>query len=323
MIAFLRAVRRFKRREKILALVTGVLLLVVVGHFLFSAWGGLFAIQELHTLRDSLVEEVNQKQARVRKGRELDSRLDQWQRRSLPADPQVARSTYKNWLWELSRANLRGAKVDSNEGRQLGDIYHKLTFSVRGQATIDQLTEFLYKFHSAGHLHQIRSLSIQPIEGSKNLDLKISVEALSLPGADHRDRLPEEPSERLAVSDLAEYREVIAQRDVFAPYVAPRPPAPTRPREQPREPGPPPFDPSKHAYLTAIVRVDDQPQAWLLARTTGEKFRLCEGDAFQVGPLRGTVVRIGRRDAEIEIDGQRWLLPIGDNLRQTVRLPDE
>ena len=41
-------------------------------------------------------------------------------RRSLPADLQVARSLYQNWLLELvrDRVRLRGAKVDPTEMRE-------------------------------------------------------------------------------------------------------------------------------------------------------------------------------------------------------------
>ena len=105
-------------------------------------------------------------------------------------------------------------------------------------------------------------------------------------------------------------------RNLFAAY---RPPPPVR---EEVEIEPPKFDPTRFAYLTAIVAENDRPEAWMIARTSGKKHVLRVGDTFEVGELRGKVLQINHRDAEIEIDGQRWLFPIGDNLRDAVKLSD-
>jgi hypothetical protein len=123
------------------------------------------------------------------------------------------------------------------------------------------------------------------------------------------------PANRLAATDLDRYREAIAKRNLFAAY---KPPPPERPEDTsaPEEPSPPKFDPCKYAYLTGIVGVNSEPELWLIARTTGTKYALREGESFEVGDVSARVINIYRREAEIEFDGKRWLVPMGDNLRE-------
>ena len=127
------------------------------------------------------------------------------------------------------------------------------------------------------------------------------------------------PTARLTASELDVYREAITKRNVFAAY---QPPAPVR--EERPEPPEPRFDPCKFAYLTGIVQgAGDQPEVWLIARTTGTKYALREGETFEVGDVSARVIHINRRNAEIEFDGKRWLVPMGDNLREARPLFDE
>lgn len=398
----------FKKREKILALVVAALLLVVVGRFLFTTWRG--PLKALADRRDELVKEVDKKHERVARSRKAQARLAEWNRRSLPSDPVVARSLYQNWLLGLGKeAGFQGTKVDvTGQGRQRGGVYRALRFTVQARATIEKLTDFLYQFYSADQLHLIRSLSIKPTADSGDLELTLVVEALSLPDAkpdpkvtvkstegdfeavpdytpqlkagllytgrggklahkaqfrltgnrgsseftfdkdvpleEVRDEVNEQthktgvtadvsgdrlsleaekdesaPSPtRLTASTLDEYRKAIVERNFFAPYKPPPPPV----AEAPPKPEPPKFDPGKHAYLTAIVGVNGRPEVWVVARTTGEKFTLHEGDSFEVGEFEAKVIQINRRNAEIEFDGQRWLVSMGDNLHDAVKLPD-
>jgi len=307
------------KREKTLAIVTAALLAVVVGKFLFSAWRG--PVKALRAQRDQLRREVDRKHLQVQRGREAKTRLDEWNTRSLPSDPEIARSRYSSWLFRLgTEVGFQGTKVNATgKGRQRAGVYQGLRFTVQAQATLDKLTQFLYKFYSAGHLHQIRSLTIEPIKGSSNLDLTFVVEALSLPGCDRRDTLSKEPAKRLAASSLDEYQKAIVQRNLFAAYKAPSapPPGPVQ------APEPPKFDPGQYTYLTGIVGIDGEPEAWVIARTTGRKYRLREGDTFEVGEIRAKVIHINQRDAEIEFDGKRWRVPMGDNLREAEPLPDQ
>ena len=302
------------KREKTLAVVTGTLVAIAVAWFTFSTLTGPLTTRR--ALRDKLRADVQQKSRRVQAALKAEKRLADYCCRALPSDPEIARSLYKNWLLSLTAAaGLEDTRVEPREPRPHRDVYQTLPFSVHARGTGDELTGFLYAFYSKGHLQKIRQLTIKPLEGSRDLDLRIAIEALSMPDADREDELSEEPSARLADASSTDY-EVIGDRNLFAAYQPPPPPPPppTVQQQAPPEVGPPPFDPTKYAFLTGIVEVDGRPHVWLNARTTGEKFTLAEGDTFQIGPMRGAVVQIHPRAAEIEINGKRRLVPLGKSL---------
>ncbi|MCH5375100.1 MAG: hypothetical protein JJ992_14085, partial [Planctomycetes bacterium] len=109
--------------------------------------------------------------------------LEQWEQQSLPADTEVARSLYQAWLVELvDDVQLNNPSVTSSEPVTRKGLYHSLTFSVRGRGTLDQLTRFLLAVYQTDLLHQIRSLTITPLQRSEQLDLSMSIEALILIG---------------------------------------------------------------------------------------------------------------------------------------------
>jgi len=184
-------------------------------------------------------------------------------------------------------------------------------FTVRGQGNMEELVRFLFAFYRAGHMHQIRHLSIKPVENGRGLDLVITIEALSLPGATS-NKLSTEVGTRLALTAPEEYRSVIVGRNLFSPYA---------PKGSTAVVGTPKFDPSKHAYLTAILSVSGRPQAWFVARASDQVFKLSEGEEFSVGTLRPKVVRINGRTVELEIEGARYQVPLGTSLgdRQPIR----
>jgi hypothetical protein len=271
------------------------------------------------------------------------AKIAEWRRRSLPADPQLARTQYQNWLLELAtRAKLQRPKVESSDGRPTkvalprGEgraapasgadagsvtVYVALPFLLQCDGSLDQLTEFLYGFYSAGHLHRIRRLNIKPAEKEeKKLELTIGIEAISLPDADRRDKLTLVTGGRLAPTELAPHRKAIVDRNLFAPYKPPPPPPVARREERPAPPPEPPkkidaFDPSKYAYVMAIVSDGGQREVWLRSRIKDEKLPLRQGQRFEIGPMKGTVTRIEERRVEIESDGKRWTIALGEPIK--------
>jgi hypothetical protein len=79
-------------------------------------------------------------------------------------------------------------------------------------------------------------------------------------------------------------------------------------------PGAPSFEQSKQAFVTAIVQVNDRPQAWLLERTSNKRQAAHEGEDFQLGEVRGKITRIGSREIEIEVGGQKIVWPMNKSL---------
>ncbi len=309
------------QRERTLAVVIVALLGLVLLYFLFSAWQG--PRRALRTQRAQATAELNQLKDRLELAARAEQQLQAWRRRSLPANAEAAVSLYQNWLLQTARnAGLRSITIDAAQGRRRPEVFQALRLNLQATANLEQLTTFLHRFYQAGHLHQIVVLVMLPESRGDQLALQLTIEALSLPAADRTEELTTAPSGH-DLAALSVYHDAIARRNLFAAYQPPPPSRPAvaetpRPAPQPRPTTPPPprFDPVRHAYLTGIVRtVDDRWQAWILARTSGETFELFEGDAFQIGDTRGKMLRIEEREAEIEFDGKRYVVPLGDNLR--------
>lgn len=318
------------KRERVLGVAAGVLLLIIGSTFLFWVAGGQFGRR---------LKERDRLAALVEKKRKAVDRLDQWERRSLPADLTSAKLEYEDWLRGLADGRFRDLNVDWSAMPPHKNIYRELPVELRGQGTLDHLTSFLYEFYSAGHLHKIGRLTIKSIKGSRELDLVLSIQALSLPGADRQDELSAEQSNRLALSKLEDYRKTIVRRrmegerfeesgGLFASYVPPPPRQVVRTKRidppEPPPPEPPSFDPAEFTYVTGITRnAKGQLEAWVCVRTEKEgEFRLQEGESFPIGPFRGKIVRIGRDVVEIEVDGERRLVALDQSIREGLPLPD-
>ena len=182
----------------------------------------------------------------------------------------------------------------------------------------------MYRFYSAGYLHQIRTLNIKPDRTSSakpdtNLVLTLSIEALSLPAAEARNSLPKEPSHALQLAKLVDYQPIVT-RNFFGPYV--RPPLPPDPPTGSRDK--PPIrelavvDAAQFAVVTAITQVDDEPQVWIQDRMGGVLWKLAAGESFAVGTARwkeqGTVQSINSEEVVVDFRNARRLLHNGDSI---------
>lgn len=306
----------FSRRERILAVVTAGMLAVIALRFAYSFWFGTG--WQLRQLRANLTEQVDRKQARLDKVKKAKEQLEDLQRRSLPGDPQVAQTTYSNWLLELAeRSGFKNISLDGGAARSRPGRYTGLRFHLQGQATMKEMVQFLFDFYSAGYLHKLRSMSLQPRQRSERLDVAVSIEAMALAGAASATELSKPAPPQVQLASLDSYHRTIGEKDFFKPY---SPPPPRQPSVFERRPEPPPFDPSKFTFLTAIAGPPDRLEAWLLCRPTGKLFQLRVGDSFEVGTVRGTIRRLEPRRAELEIGGQAYTMGLGENLREITPL---
>ena len=86
------------------------------------------------------------------------------------------------------------------------------------------------------------------------------------------------------MGDVSEYEKTIGGRKLFSEYVPIKAvTAEIKPKNR--------FDAAKYATVTGIIEQNDQPQIWVLVKTTGELLKLSEGDEFTVGDLKCKVVR--------------------------------
>jgi hypothetical protein len=145
-------------------------------------------------------------------------RLEEYRQRSLPKDLTLARSLYQEWLLEQAvEAGFSGVNVSPLPGRPNGDIYYQHAFLVSANGNLEELTHFLHGLHSAGYLQRISRLNGKPIARTKDLDLSISVEALSMNDVSDERRLDGTPPLRLAKGDAETYVNAIVRRNFFAP----------------------------------------------------------------------------------------------------------
>ena len=300
---------KLQRREKILAYSTGGLVLAVIGWFLLLG-GDSRPIAKLREERDRLAGEVESKQKLMTAAARDAKQLADWRHRSLPSDPAIARSLYQNWLRGLAnRDNFHQLNLESKEIEVRHGVLARISCSIHAHVELGDLAQFLYEFYCAGHLHQIRQMDLRPVENGRELDVNLSIEAMSLPGADSKDQLCKEPGHVLRLAKLADYRQPIAKRNLFVPF---RPVAVAAGT----------VDAAEFAFVTAFVEAGGVRQVWIQDRMAGKTWQLREGEAFQVGSFHGTVRSLNApNEVVVELDGHRRRLRDGDNLRGGADVP--
>lgn len=293
-----------KLRKQILLGLLGAVLLYFAGDWLLeSALKGPLDKRNRYIVY--LDGEIQKRETALEQARTAGKQLEAWAAQSLPSDIEVARSQYRTWLLELvvdEDVDLNNPFVDSGEPFNRQGLYRTISFSVRGSGTLQQLKNFLFKFYSTNYLHQIRSLNITPLQKSDWLDLMITIETVVLPGANRQEWLAPGWSDRLASLSQADYESVV-RRNIFGVGGNP--------------------DPTDYAFLTTVVHVDGQPEAWFTLRANDEILKLRKGQSLEVGQFSGTLTQIENSDVVLESDGERWLLAIGENLAQAYALPPE
>ncbi|NLY00454.1 MAG: hypothetical protein GXY83_30535 [Rhodopirellula sp.] len=292
-----------KYRKHILYGILAAMFLFYLGDWFLQNAVEQGPLQDRRNTIAGLESDIEKRESRLLRAREIGKQLTVLQARSLPSDVEIARSLYQGWLLELvNYVELSAPNVDSGNPLSRRGLFNVISFSVRGRGTLEQLTRFLYVFYRAGHLHQIRSLAITPLKGTDLLDLAISIEAIALPTADRKAKLTSLQSDRLAYDALDEY-DVIVRRDLFGAGGA--------------------SEATDFTYLTAVNYVNGEPEAWFDIRTDAKLLKLRRGDILQIGPFEGTIAEIADTDVVLQSGSERWLLGVGENLAQASALPPE
>lgn len=302
-------------RERQLAIAVAGLLLLVATRSGYSRIDAAF--QRRQTQLQSLNQSIADGRLREAQIQQAAEQLAQWETRSLPADRELAQSLYQNWLLGVvDRLKLSQVHVDPGRPTSSRNDFTRLPFTVRGRGSLEQITRFLFEFYSVNHLHQLRDLTLKPLDNSSELELSARIEALILPGAESRNRLNDEPGTGLAQRDVKEYVRILGGRNMFAPYVPPPPPKPLAATPPPPKPKPT-FDPAKFAVLTGVTEIDGRPQAWIRVKTSGQLLKVSEGDAVDVGQFRGVVAGIASTHVDLHVEGKPAVrLSLGKSLDQ-------
>ena len=97
----------------------------------------------------------------------------------------AASTAYQTWLRQvLEKVRFHNPTIVAVEGKSAKGVYRVFPFRVEATAGLEPVTRFLFEFYSAPHLHQVRRLSLQPLENSKDFKVSLTIEAVSLPTTD-------------------------------------------------------------------------------------------------------------------------------------------
>ena len=223
---------------------------------------------------------------------------------SLPYDKELARARYQDWLLALvKKTKLQQPSVDSNPPTTISirvrgtsrrrEVYQRYVFSVRGRGTLGQVTQLLFAFYQGGHLHKIRSLSLNPVSGGKQLDVTMSIEAIGLARCERESELSTLQGHRLAKADLREYQAIV-RRNIFS-----------------QEGG----AVLRNTKLTAVtVDRNGKKGAWFSLGDKTQTQVAHRGDVLQLANHQVVVIDIQTKVVVIEVDGTVLRLPLGKSI---------
>jgi hypothetical protein len=154
---------------------------------------------------------------------DLQARWDDLAARSLPRDPSSGQSAYAHWLTEIvNRPDVKLAAADVHAMDAAPDKdFTRLRFVVRGRGAYTQVVRLLENFYAADHLHKITSLRLAPIKDSRDFDVTMAVEALSLRHSRQEKTLATRPNSELKPNELQAHVKQLLSRNL---YRANRPP---------------------------------------------------------------------------------------------------
>jgi Tfp pilus assembly protein PilO len=253
-------------------------------------------LQALRARTEQLQKDIKSRETLLADARKAGKQIVSWQKQSLPADPEVTRSVYRNWLLTVIRtARLRNAVVDSGavSSRRAKDnsvLYRRMPFSVRARGSLAQFNDFLYRVSRAGYLHQISSLTLTPVASTGQFEIALGIETLLLPGR-KGDSLNSASSTLLTSADFRDY-EIIVRDNIFGVDVDKS-------------------DPMHHTLVSAITFSNGSAKAWITEQLSDRVTRVGVGSEFDTVALSGRILEIHEQEVIIETSGERLLFPIG------------
>ncbi len=343
-----------QQRERRLAQITGIVALIAAVQFGYTFIQGAFDERQLQI--GALERELTDKGSAQTRGKRAKKRIEEWNKRSLPSNLDRARSLYQNWLAnKVEDLRLAKAEVSSGPAIPRQGIYNRLPFTVRGQGNLSQITQLLYEFYRADHLHQVQRLSLTPIAAPGG-DASAQASMPSAAGEQTSQPAPGPPGgfgpgmfgmrgmfggrgmpgmDQMTLFDISMSIEALvlpgadrndqlnaatSKRLAFEELDDYRRPITRRNIFAPYVERPQSGDESQDAYITAVMKVDGRLQAWLSFRNLGMIRKLREGDRVDVGSVHATVVTIREQAIEIESDGKRRKVSLGSSLAESQEL---
>lgn len=209
--------------------------LMLAGLVVFGLYGGdsLYRSwieepnQQLSSQLDTLTKSLADNKTDQLVAQKLGKKLDGYAARALPYNAPLARSLYQEWLLDLVEKHqfvstavdaAQPVTVEVRSRTKKGKLVrfgHRIAYSLRGQASLAKFDAFLKDFRSAGHLHKIRSFSLNPIGNEGQLDANLAIEVMSLEASPNKDQLSDFELVKLSESTAGEYSDLV-RRNLFA-----------------------------------------------------------------------------------------------------------
>ena len=270
-------------REKILAVAVASLVAMWGAS---QGWGKYqTALEKNLNAQRNVAQELSTARTATARGRRAQQKLRKWQRQSLPTDPDIAKSLYQDWLQQqLTEAGLKVKELNIRSPRSSSTSYRQFTFVVNASGKLEQLTDFLYRFYKARHLHRISQADLSPAEDRKSLKISLTVDALSLPEAKRSDQLAEGSLEAFQQS-LDQFRDSIVGRNLFATYQAEKSEDEVAKKETK----------NTDAEQASFSGLNYGEEGWLMSvrmKNTGKMHYFRVGDAIEIGEFQGTIKRL-------------------------------
>jgi hypothetical protein len=206
------------KREKILALLVGGVVLLMVGNYFFQSITAGFEAKQNQII--ALQKQKDDQLLQITAGSIAKAKLNRLVTQSLPSNEEKARARYLEWLIDLADEcglidPLPKSMGDSTEK----DLYQSFRFQLTGSGTIENATKLLHAFHSKDYLHRIIRYDMQPIPNSKipnMLKIALDCEVLALKNAKPDQPAPETLAPRIE-RPIEDYTSSIVNRNIFAP----------------------------------------------------------------------------------------------------------
>jgi hypothetical protein len=357
-------------RERFLSITLLGVVILGVGGFTANALL-LEPIWERSRSVEELKKDIQNKESRRNEILAQRSKLERFRALSLPADVDLARRDYEKYLIELlsqsgvapgSRTVIPKAP-DAHAVPTLPNkepVYTRLEYVVQARSGLEGLVKFLESFYHAPLLHRIKTISIQkpatsaPGERAGELDVNLTVEALVVKDAAHRQHLlPGIDARLLAIDAVTALRRGPSGLGLALWGAGPTGPLGPRTLAQPTRDylalvqkdiymGPAlsqrtqEVDVLRQVYLNSITSDERRIEAWIYDRYRNGRQRLWANlqghpergfdsilvkDEKDATLVQGKAVRIEENDILLLVDGKYYNLHIGQSLGEALSKP--
>lgn len=303
------------QRERILMI---AVLTIAGGYALFllahRAFFGPVAAQAAAISK--LTDDLAAKDKQVQQAFDIRKKLSKLEEISLPTNDAEATTVYGGFLWKLLQdSKIEEPSLTPGPGKTVNmkaKGYTRIPFTIGGKASVESLTDLLYRFYEPNLLQQVRRLTINTKSGSGKLDITLEVEGLSLHSAAPRNELLPKGAEtggRIVDGKSRNDFKLIAQKNIFAPYQAPVTSTPTI--ERPKQPE---IDAMQFVVFVGAPAAGDGFEAMFYDQIKPDHVTLLAGDEFDLAGVKGKVIAIDDRQLLFEAGGKQWSLALGKRL---------